>query len=121
MKEKKTLVFGASVNPDRYSYKAIKMLGDYGYEISAIGGRPGHLGDVEILVGHPEIADIHTVTMYMGKARQEEHEDYILSLEPKRLIFNPGAENTSLFTKAKNKGIDVVNACTLVMLRTNQY
>jgi len=64
---------------------------------------------------------VDTVTMYMGEARQEEHEDYILGLKPKRIIFNPGAENMGLFVKAKTQGIEVINACTLVMLRTDQY
>jgi len=118
---KKTLVFGASTKPERYSYKAVKMLQEYDHPVAAIGGREGALDEVSILTGHPELEDIHTVTMYMSAARQQEHEDYILSLAPRRIIFNPGAENTSLYSNAKAAGIEVVNACTLVMLRTGQF
>ena len=117
----KTLVYGASTNPERYSYKAIKMLQEYGHEVVAIGGRVADLDGLPILTGHPEIENVHTITMYMGEARQQDHIDYILGLQPKRIIFNPGAENMALFLKAKELGIEVVNACTLVMLRTGQY
>jgi len=118
---KKTLVFGASTKPVRYSYKAIKMLEEFGHEIEAIGGRAADLDGLEIQTGHPELKEVHTVTMYMGEDRQADHEEYLISLNPKRIIFNPGAENMNLFFKAKKAGIEVVNACTLVMLRTEQY
>ena len=121
MTNKKTLVFGASTKPERHSYKAVKMLEEYGHEIVAVGGRAAKLGKIDILTGYPDAKDVHTVTMYMGEARQAEHEDYILGLEPKRIIFNPGAENMSFYTEAKDLGIEVINACTLVMLRTDQY
>lgn len=120
-KEKVTLVFGASTNPERYSYKAMRMLSDYKHEVVAVGGREGDVNGLQILTGHPVVNNVDTVTMYMGESRQEEHEDYILSLRPRRIIFNPGAENTRLATKARLKGIEVENACTLVMLRTDQY
>jgi len=118
---KKTLIYGASTNPQRYSYKALKMLQQYDHEIVAIGGRTSVVDDIEIQTGYPDIEGIDTITMYMGADRQQEHEDYLLSLAPKRIIFNPGAENIRLATKAKEAGIEVVNACTLVMLRTGQY
>jgi len=118
---KKTLVYGASTKPVRYSYKAVKMLQEYDHEVVAIGGRAAQLDDLAILVGHPELNDVHTITMYMGADRQEEHEEYILSLSPQRIIFNPGAENDSLYLKAKKQGIEAINACTLVMLRTGQF
>ena len=117
----KTLVFGASTNPLRYSYLAIERLKVYCHKITAIGGREVEVHGVQILIGHPEIEGIHTITMYMGEARQVEHEDYLLSLKPKRIIFNPGAENKSLYNRAKAQGIDVLEACTLVMLNTGQY
>ena len=117
----KTLVFGASTNPLRYSYLAIERLKFYSHKIAAIGGREVEVHGVQILISHPEIECIHTITMYMGKARQVEHEDYLLGLQPKRIIFNPGAENKSLYNRAKAQGIDVLEACTLVMLNTGQY
>lgn len=117
----KTLVFGASTNPSRYSHQAILRLESYGHEVIAIGGREGVVGNTSIQVGHPELDGINTITMYMGAARQQEHIDYLLSLQPKRIIFNPGAENPVFARRAQYMGIEVVEACTLVMLNTNQY
>jgi hypothetical protein len=117
----KTLVFGASTKPERYSNKAMKMLKEYGHSIAAIGGRETEFDGTKILTGHPPLEGIDTITMYMGDTRQTEHEDYLLSLHPRRIIFNPGAENISLAKKARNLNIEVIEACTLVMLRTGQY
>jgi len=117
----KTLIFGASTNPERYSYKAMKQLMAHNHTIVAIGGREAHILGIEIMKGHPTLDDIHTITMYMGEKRQAEHENYLLSLNPKRIIFNPGAENPSLAEKARKNGIEVLEACTLVMLSTGQF
>lgn len=117
----KTLIFGASTNPQRYSYLALQKLKAHNHEIVAIGGREAEVLESDILIGHPEINGIHTITMYMGELRQQEHEDYLLSLNPKRIIFNPGTENSSLFKRAKDQGINAIEACTLVMLNTGQY
>lgn len=116
-----TLVFGASVNPSRYSNIAMRMLKEYGHSIVAIGGRENEVEGTKIHTGHPEFQNIDTITMYMGEDRQVEHEAYLLSLRPRRIIFNPGAENRSLAAKAKDQGIEVLEACTLVMLRSGQY
>ncbi len=117
----KTLVFGASLKEERYSNAAIRMLREYDHEVVAIGGRVGTVVDVEILRGHPDIADIHTITMYMRAQRQEDHLDFLMGLTPKRVIFNPGAENPKFEQILKMKGVEVLRACTLVLLRTNQY
>ena len=117
----KTLVFGASTNPARYSYLALERLKAYNHEIVAIGGRAAEVMGLTIQTGHPKIEDLHTITMYMGEKRQADHEDYLLSLNPKRIIFNPGAENPSLYRRAKEQGIEVLEACTLVMLNSRQY
>jgi len=118
---KSTLVFGASMNPERYSNKAMKMLKEYDHSIVAIGGRENEFERTKIQTGHPELRGLDTITMYMGEDKQAEHEEYLLSLQPRRIIFNPGAENISLARKAREQGIEVVEACTLVMLRTGQY
>lgn len=118
---KKTAVLGASPNPDRYSHIATKMLNEYGHEVLPLGRRKGHIGSEEILTDWPENEIVHTVTMYMNAQHQEPFQDYILSLKPERIIFNPGAENRVLENKANEAGIETVNACTLVMLRTGQY
>jgi len=116
-----TLVFGASLKPERYSNIVIRALRKDLHETYGIGLRHGTIVDVELQVGYPDLKQIHTITMYMGEKRQKEHEAYLLSLKPKRIIFNPGAENPEFYIKAKSLGIEVINACTLVMLATGDY
>lgn len=118
---KKTLVIGASEQSDRYSHQAVKLLRHFGHEVKALGAKEGQIGDTKIETNPPEDGDFDTVTMYLNPARQSTMEEYVLSLNPKRLIFNPGAENPLLAQKAEQKGIEVLDACTLVMLRTHQY
>lgn len=118
---KATLVFGASTKPERYSNKAMKMLQEYNHTVLAIGGRESEFEGTPILKGHPSLTGVDTITMYLRESRQKEHETYLLSLNPRRIIFNPGAENPSFAALAKSKGIEVVEACTLVMLRTGQF
>jgi len=117
----KTLVFGASLKEQRYSNIAIHRLRDNGYPVEAIGGREGKVRDVQIHKGHPDLKDIHTITMYMGADRQSEHYEYLLDLQPDRIIFNPGAENMEFAELATKQGIEVAEACTLVLLSTGQY
>jgi len=122
MAGKKTVVLGASPNPARYSYLATRMLLEYGHEVVALGHKPGRIDGQEILEEWPgSIPGLDTITMYMNATRQHQFEDYLLSLQPKRIIFNPGAENPSLATKARAQGIQTMDACTLVLLRTGQY
>ncbi|TDH23002.1 CoA-binding protein [Segetibacter sp. 3557_3] len=118
---KKTMVLGASENPGRYSNMAVRKLLAHQHAVVAIGRRPGTIGTVEIIKGQPDQADIDTVTLYLNPANQREYYDYILSLSPKRIIFNPGTENDELYKLAKQKGIQTMEACTLVMLSTGQY
>lgn len=121
MKNIKTLVIGASPNPDRYSFKAVTQLTVHGHETIGIGVKEGMIGNLSILKGKPEIENIHTVTMYVGPDRQAEYYDYILGLKPNRIIMNPGTENPELAQLAEEKGIQVIEACTLVLLATDQY
>lgn len=122
MASKKTAVLGANPNPGRYSYIATKMLRDYDHDVLPLGRRSGEIEGQEILTDWPEdAADVNTVTMYMSAKNQEPFYDYVLGLKPERIIFNPGAENRELAALAREKGIETVDACTLVMLRTNQY
>jgi predicted CoA-binding protein len=116
-----TLVFGASIKPNRFSNRALKLLKEYGHSVAAIGGRENEVDNTKILIGHPSLENIDTITMYMQESRQAEHEQYLLSLNPRRIIFNPGAENISLATLAREQGIEVVEACTLVMLQSDDY
>lgn len=118
---KKTLVLGASENPSRYSNMAIKKLLSHGHEVVAIGSRKGQVQQVEITTEHPDISGLHTVTLYLNANNQKPYYDYILSLKPERIVFNPGAENEELATIAEKAGIQVMEACTLVLLSTGQY
>jgi len=113
---KKTIVLGASPNPARYSFKAVKSLLRFGHEVIPLGFRPGVIYDKFIQRGMPDIPDVHTVTLYIGLERQEEYHDYIISLHPKRIIFNPGTTNEPFMDELKSSGIEVVEDCTLVML-----
>jgi len=121
MANKKTLVLGASSNPSRYSYLAINSLQKKGHDVIAIGRRPGKVGNVEIETQHNGIDNIDTVTLYLNANNQKQYYDYILSAHPKRIIFNPGAENPELAELAKQNGILSQEACTLVLLSTGQY
>jgi len=103
--KKKTLIFGASIKPERYSYKAASLLLEHGHEIVMIGGREAELFKLPIRKDRPQLNDIDTVTLYLGSDRQETEIDYILSLQPRRIIFNPGTENPVFYKKAKEAGI----------------
>lgn len=118
---KKTLVLGASDNPARYSYLAINRLRSLQHPVVAIGLRNKPVADVQIDTEKKPFTDVDTVTLYLGAPRQKEYYDYILSLHPKRIIFNPGAENEELFQLAQQHNIQPMEACTLVLLSTGQY
>lgn len=118
---KKTIVLGASENPARYSYLAVEKLTRYGHPVVAIGKKEGHIGATPIITEHPDEKGVDTVTVYLNPQLQKSYYDYILSLHPKRLVFNPGTENAELADLAKANGIEPIEACTLVMLGTGQY
>ena len=119
--KKKTLVLGASDNPSRYSYLAVHRLRNHKHPVVAIGKKPGMVADVPIEKEKKEWRDVDTVTLYLNPAHQRQYYDYIVSLKPKRIIFNPGAENDELSNLAIKNGIIPMEACTLVLLSTNQY
>ncbi|MDE3124228.1 MAG: CoA-binding protein [Bacteroidota bacterium] len=118
---KKTLVLGASTNPDRYSYLAVNKLAQHGHPVIAIGSRPGKIGTIPIVTNHPKEEDVDTITLYINPTIQKSLYEYIFSLHPKRIIFNPGTENPELCEMAKQRQIECVEACTLVLLSTHQY
>ena len=119
----KTVIVGASTNPSRYSYIASGMLKEYGHEIVPVGIKKGEVFGVEILdiLKKPKIENVNTVTLYIGQRHQPEWYDYLISLKPKRIIFNPGTENPELSQMLTEAGIEPIEACTLVMLRTSQF
>lgn len=121
MEKKKTLVLGASVNPARYSNMAINRLVTYNHPVEAVGLRKGVVAGIDIVTTKEPFIDIDTVTLYLNPKRQEEYYDYILSLQPKRVIFNPGTENAAFMQLLRSNNIEVEVACTLIMLGSNQY
>ena len=121
MTTKKTLVIGASENPDRYSNLAVKKLTAYNHPVIALGNRAGKIGDTIIETEKSAFTDVDTVTLYLNPLHQKAYYDYILSLHPRRIIFNPGAENDELEALARQNGIATQEACTLVLLSTGQY
>ena len=117
----KTLVLGASTNPERYAYKAIEKLTAHKHELLALGFRPGEVLGHTIETEKQAWEGIDTVTLYLGPARQEAYFDYVISLRPRRVLFNPGSENPAFESLLQANGIHAERACTLVLLATNQY
>lgn len=121
MENKKTLVIGASEDPSRYSYLAINFLRRHHHDVVAIGNRPGQVLDVPFGKDKIPFDNVDTVTLYINPSRQPDYYDYILSLNPGRIIFNPGTENPELERLAEERGIKAQRACTLVLLNTGQF
>ena len=117
---KKVLVVGASENPLRYSNKAILKLNEKNHKIFAFGNRPGKVMGIEISIEFP-IEEIDTLTIYLSSKNQKQYYKDIINLNPKRIIFNPGAENEELHILAHKKGIEVINACTILMLSIGSF
>jgi len=118
---KRTLIIGASNNPERYAYKAAERLLAHGHEIELLGLRPDAIFGKTIDTERKAYEELDTVTLYVGPQRQPEYYDYVLSLKPKRVIFNPGTENAEFETLLRKNGIEAEEACTLVLLGTGQY
>lgn len=121
MKNKKTVVLGASTKPDRYAFKAITMLVDKGHSVIAIGSNLGEVAGITIRTKTIPLKNIDTITLYLNPARQREYYNYIIESKPKRVLFNPGTENPEFYQLLKSNNIKVEEACTLVLLGTNQY
>lgn len=119
--KKKTLVIGASIKPTRYSNMAIKRLVSKHQPVVAVGLREGEVAGIKIEKEKLLFNEIDTVTLYVGPKNQSEYYDYLLALQPNRVIFNPGTENPELYQILKENNIQFLTACTLVMLSTNQY
>jgi predicted CoA-binding protein len=118
---KTVLVIGASPNAQRYSNLAIQRLRAHGHPVIAVGKNYGKIVDVEIKQKAPLSSEIDTVSLYINPAIQREYYDYLIKLHPRRIIFNPGAENKELEDLAEKNGIIAQEACTLVLLSTEQF
>ena len=116
-----TMVLGASPNSERYSFLATCLLNEHGISVYPYGIKKGMINDIPILNEWPNQIPIDTVTLYLGSAAQIEYIDQILALKPRRIIFNPGTENPVLAELAAKTGVETLDACTLVLLKTGQY
>lgn len=116
-----TVVAGASDDPSKYSYRAVQRLIAAGEKVTALGIKNGKIGDTEILADRPALESVDTVTLYISPKHQDAWMDYLLSLNPKRIIFNPGTENPVFAEKAQKQGIELLEACTLTMLSVGNY
>lgn len=121
IKNKKTLVLGATTKPERYAFKAVNMLVEKGHSVLALGQNAGEVAGVKIQTKAIPLKNIDTVTLYLNPTRQRDYYNYIVEAKPKRVIFNPGTENPEFYQLLKLNDIKVEVACTLVMLATNQY
>jgi uncharacterized protein len=117
----KTVVLGATPDISRYSYKCVKSLIRHGHEAIPVGKDPGKIENIEILTGKPQIEDVHTIALYLSPANQKEYYEYILGLNPSRIIFNPGTNNPELINLAKEEGIKVVVDCALILLNSDSF
>lgn len=121
MSSKKTIVLGASTNPSRYSFMAVNRLKQHQHEVIPVGIKKGEIANIPIQNGQPLHENVDTVTLYVGPEKQKEYYDYLLDLKPKRVIFNPGTINQELMDLLRKENIEVVDACTLVMLSADTY
>ena len=121
MKKKKTLILGSSDNPTRYSFLALQRLKGAGHPVEGIGKKDMIVDGIAITKKKKDFKNIDTVTLYLNPAHQPEYYDYIFSLHPNRIIFNPGTENPELKRLAAENDIQTLEACTLVLLSTGQF
>jgi predicted CoA-binding protein len=121
MKNKKTLVLGATTKPERYAFRAINALVEKGHTVLAIGQNTGEVAGVKIYTKAIPVKNIDTITLYLNPARQRDYYNYIVEAQPRRVIFNPGSENPELYQLLELNNIKAEVACTLVLLATNQY
>ena len=117
----RVLIFGASTNPDRYAYKAMVLLVEKGHEVFLKGNKAGIALGLTIQVGTNNFDHIHTITLYVGPQNQQDLIEDLIQIKPERIIFNPGTENPKLYAEIEKLNIKVEEACTLVLLHTNQF
>lgn len=118
---KDTVVIGGTSSEEKYGYKATVSLKNHGHKVYPVDLREGEIEGIKVLTGKPAIQNVDTVTLYVGPKHQTDWKEYIFSLKPKRVVFNPGTENEAFEAEIRAKGIEAVEACTLVMLSIGNY
>ena len=119
--QKTTVILGASTNPARYSYRAVKLLKKHDIPVIPVGIKKGEIAGEKIISELPQSGNIHTLTLYLNKKRQEKYYDQVAKMKPKRVIFNPGTENNEWTKKLADAGTEVVEHCTLIMLNEGMF
>ncbi|MFZ4549518.1 MAG: CoA-binding protein [Bacteroidales bacterium] len=119
--DKPTLVLGASLKPDRFSYRCVKTLVSANVPVYAIGLREGSIDRTPVYTGFRELHNIHTVTLYLGSENQIPWNDYIRKLKPVRVIFNPGTENPEFEETLKAEGVETIEDCTIMMVQGDRF
>ncbi|KPL09922.1 MAG: CoA-binding protein [Bacteroides sp. SM23_62] len=117
----KSVVLGASSNHSRYSNKAVRSLLKRDHEVVPVGTKAGEIKELEIHTGKPDIPDVDTVLLYLAPNRQPDYYDYVISLKPRRVIFNPGTNNPEFIDLLKENGIETAEDCALIMLNSGEY
>lgn len=116
------VVLGASDKPERYSYKAVKKLLECGHTVFPVNPAIAAIDGIPVFKQLSDLSEaVHTVTVYLAPERSTPLAAAILKLTPRWVIFNPGAENPALAAQLNAAGIEVLDACTLVMLNTSQF
>lgn len=118
---KSTLVIGASLKESRYSNICVKTLVSGHFPVTALGIREGMIDQVSIQTGFPDLVNIHTVTLYLGPENQKPWYNYILDLNPERVVFNPGTENQEFEDLLTSAGIEVTEDCTIMMVQGGRF
>ncbi len=118
---KSTLVFGASLKPHRISHQVVIKLQSKQIKTSAFGVQEGHIDEVQVITNLNKLQSVHTISLYISRPNQAEYFDQILSLEPHRVIFNPGTENPEFYKLLRANDIEVEIGCTLTMLALDLY
>lgn len=121
MQQKKTLVLGASLKPDRFSNRAVRRLTEHGIQVVAMGLRVGEIAGIRVETPYTLFTGIHTISLYIGPRNLFHYHEYILSMKPYRVIFNPGTEDRAFMRRLALEGIEVVEDCTLVMISSGRY
>ncbi|MCF8331353.1 MAG: CoA-binding protein [Bacteroidales bacterium] len=121
LESKKTMVLGVSPDPSKRAYKVCQKLLQKGHSIRPVGIREGNVENTPIITHETNPEPVHTVVIYLRAERQKNWIPYIMASTPKRIIFNPGAENEELIDKAKTKGIEILYECTILMLSSNRF
>ena len=118
-----TVVIGASPNVHRYSNRAVNLLVDHDFKVIPLGIRKGQIAGIDIINirERPRLENVHTITLYINPGNQVEWYEYIKSLNPERVIFNPGTENTEFENQLNHRDVDTIRSCTLVMLNSGIY